>query len=208
MYNSNKVYSNLKNLREALGYTQEKLAEILDVTPKTISNYETGEVPLPIKTALTLSHKYNCSLDWLYCVYDDSFAQYKNFLIDIRKLVYQKDNKIIFSITDSYWKYINTLNSIMHSDKSDFEKQINVFRLNAEYKEENAFVWEFSIDKKAFLSFFNPKQNTTCLYAQEQPLHTNVSPEQKEECIDFLETIWGIEPDKTKRDCYEVTPQS
>lgn len=35
---------NLKFFRQKCNYSQEKLAELIDVSPATISNYETGEM--------------------------------------------------------------------------------------------------------------------------------------------------------------------
>lgn len=40
----------LREVRERLGWTQERLAEQLGVQPETVSRYETGVIPLSIAT--------------------------------------------------------------------------------------------------------------------------------------------------------------
>ena len=81
------IYTRLAELREDLDLTQEQLAEILGVSTKMVSNYETGANALPIDKALILSEKYGYSLDWLYKKYNINFDNCKDFLIDIRKWV-------------------------------------------------------------------------------------------------------------------------
>ncbi len=183
------IYTRLAELREDLDLTQEQLAEILGVSTKMVSNYETGANALPIDKALILSEKYGYSLDWLYKKYNINFDNCKDFLIDIRKWVYQKDDKIYFSISDSYWNYIKSVNSIRHSDKTEGEKRREIFRLNKEYEERHDFAWEISIKTEEFLSYFKPDSKSSCPYRTEESIETDISSEQIEYCKKFIESI-------------------
>ena len=169
------IYTRLAELREDLDLTQEQLAEILGVSTKMVSNYETGANALPIDKALILSEKYGYSLDWLYKKYNINFDNCKDFLIDIRKWVYQKDDKIYFSIR--------------HSDKTEGEKRREIFRLNKEYEERHDFAWEISIKTEEFLSYFKPDSKSSCPYRTEESIETDISSEQIEYCKKFIESI-------------------
>lgn len=53
----------LKQKRKQIGWTQEKLAEELLVTSKTISNWETGKTFPDIESLIRISKLYHLSLD-------------------------------------------------------------------------------------------------------------------------------------------------
>lgn len=180
------IYTRLAELREDLDLTQEQLAEILGVSTKMVSNYETGTNALPIDKALILSEKYGYSLDWLYKRCNSNFDNHNDFLIDIRELVYRKDNKIYFSISDSYWNYIKNINSIRHSDKTQGERRREIFRLNKEYKKRHDFAWEISIKVEEFVSYFKPDSKSSCPYITEESVETDISDEQREDCKKFI----------------------
>lgn len=55
----------LKYLREEKNMLQEDLAKVLDVSQKTISNYETGERDMSTETLTKLSEYFNVSIDYL-----------------------------------------------------------------------------------------------------------------------------------------------
>jgi transcriptional regulator with XRE-family HTH domain len=62
----------LKMLRENHGWTQAQAAEKLGISSQVVSNYE-RDYRSPDKEILsTISHVYNCSLDWLLGVSDES----------------------------------------------------------------------------------------------------------------------------------------
>lgn len=180
------IYTRLAELREDLDLTQEQLAEILGVSTKMVSNYETGTNALPIDKALILSEKYGYSLDWLYKRYNINFDNHNDFLIDIRELVYRKDNKIYFSISDSYWNYIKKINSIRHSDKTQGERRREIFKLNKGYKKRHDFAWEISIKVEKFISYFKPDSKSSCPHITEESVETAISDEQREDCKKFI----------------------
>lgn len=53
----------LKDKRKQIGWTQEKLAEELLVTSKTVSNWETGKTFPDIESLIRISKLYHLSLD-------------------------------------------------------------------------------------------------------------------------------------------------
>ncbi len=55
----------LKTFRKDAKFTQEKLAEILNVARTIISKYEKGEYPIATHTLYTICKKYNISADYL-----------------------------------------------------------------------------------------------------------------------------------------------
>lgn len=53
----------LKSLREGRGYTQKKIADVLNVSFQQIQKYETGSNRLPIESLLILKQFYDIPFD-------------------------------------------------------------------------------------------------------------------------------------------------
>lgn len=113
--------NNLLKIREHLGYTQEEMGKILDVSERMICNYETGESNLPIDKAILLSKRYNYSLDWIYRIEDTSIknaylhshnVELAKFMVDARDFISFSDNMYHFCIPENYQKYISEINTI------------------------------------------------------------------------------------------------
>ena len=47
------------------GFSQKRIAEILDTTQSTVNDYESGKRPLPIEHLITLCKDYNISADYI-----------------------------------------------------------------------------------------------------------------------------------------------
>ena len=63
-----KLYSlseGLKRARKEAGYTQESLAQAMDVHLKTIRNWEQGVATPSLDTLMSLADRYGCDLDYL-----------------------------------------------------------------------------------------------------------------------------------------------
>lgn len=60
------VAVNLKCLREANGYTQERLADYLGIGRSAYSNYESGAREVPLNVLERLADLYGCELFSLY----------------------------------------------------------------------------------------------------------------------------------------------
>lgn len=59
------IFNNLKSLREDNDIKQRQIAEILNVSQNTYSQYETGVIPLTAETLIKLADYYNVSVDYL-----------------------------------------------------------------------------------------------------------------------------------------------
>lgn len=59
------IFNNLKNIREDSDIKQRQIAEILNVSQNTYSQYETGVIPLTAETLIKLADYYNVSIDYL-----------------------------------------------------------------------------------------------------------------------------------------------
>ena len=55
----------LKKLRESLGYTQEKMAEVLEVSVTLYKKRETGSYNISVKSLRRLKEIFNVSIDYL-----------------------------------------------------------------------------------------------------------------------------------------------
>ena len=181
--------NNLNTLRKELNITQEDLAELLDVTPKTISNYECEKKQIPISKAFQISKNFGCSLEWLYKLSEDMVDNGNEFLVDIRNIIYKKDNDIVFSISNSYWKYLKEKAEIMNSKMVTYEKRRKLVKLKNNYKNSNDnFVWEFSIKAENFYSLFKISHTVSSPYIITSKVNPNVDEKKLKECKEFLDT--------------------
>jgi len=55
----------LKMLRRKAGFSQKELANVLNVTPSTVSNYETGVCLPPLQIAYEIAINLHASLDYM-----------------------------------------------------------------------------------------------------------------------------------------------
>lgn len=56
---------NFTALREAKGITKKQMADLLSISPTTVSAYEAGDKSPSLNTAATIARVCNVSLDWL-----------------------------------------------------------------------------------------------------------------------------------------------
>ena len=59
------IYKNIRNLREDRDLKQKDLAEMLNVSQNTYSQYETGVIELTASTLIKLADFYDVSVDYL-----------------------------------------------------------------------------------------------------------------------------------------------
>lgn len=195
------IPNNLLKIREKLEYTQKDLSEILDVSERMICNYEIGESNLPIDKAVLLSQKYNYSLNWIYCNTQNDFVktefenyteeENKNFLVDIRNFITISDDKITFSINNSYWKYLNRVKEIKSSDRTSKEQIREISELNGIYKSNDntniTMGLSFKIsDFVSMISFDN--SSCTCCFDNNSD-NKDITEENIKEATDFLKSL-------------------
>ena len=58
-------YQRIRDLREDRDWTQTQIAEMLHVTQKVHSNYETGRTPVPTPILVELANIHGTSTDYL-----------------------------------------------------------------------------------------------------------------------------------------------
>ena len=58
-------YPRLKDLREDNDYTQKQIAEILKIHQTTYSDYEIGNLNIPVDVLIELAKLYNTSIDYI-----------------------------------------------------------------------------------------------------------------------------------------------
>lgn len=59
------MYNRIKELRISRGFTQQELADYLDVHQTTYGSYETGKLKIPMETCMLLADFYKTSIDYL-----------------------------------------------------------------------------------------------------------------------------------------------
>ncbi len=80
-----KVGKRLKRIRKENNYTQDMLADKLNLEPAAISKYETNRVPIPQEYIIKICDLFNISTDYLLGRIDDD-------LLSVQKRM--KDNNI------------------------------------------------------------------------------------------------------------------
>ena len=60
-----KYNERIREIREENYYTQQKIADLLNVGQRTYSDYESGKTRIPIDSILILAKFYNVSLDYI-----------------------------------------------------------------------------------------------------------------------------------------------
>ncbi len=65
-----KCLERIKELRKESGLTQKQVAEILNVSPSTVSRYESGKIPIRINEVILLAEYYDVCLDYIGCFTD------------------------------------------------------------------------------------------------------------------------------------------
>ena len=195
-----KIYpNNLLKIRETLGYSQEEMGKILDVSERMICNYETNESNLPIDKAILLSNKYNYSLDWIYDIKKtsniDSSTEHPEeldkFVMDIRNFISFSDGMYHFVIPDNCRKYAKEIYEIFSSNKTDNEKKRLKAELNGKYNNINKgdVIWRISIPVKEIFSYIHFGESFIPYAITEDNSNYEPTEEQLESAITFLNEI-------------------
>ncbi|MEI3530525.1 MAG: helix-turn-helix transcriptional regulator [Bacilli bacterium] len=59
------MYKRIKDLREDSDLTQKQIADILNISQRGYSHYETGDNDIPTEILIKLSKYYNTSIDYI-----------------------------------------------------------------------------------------------------------------------------------------------
>lgn len=60
----------IRDLRENHFYTQQSIADLLNVGQRTYCDYESGKTRIPVDSLIALAHFYNVSMDYISGVTD------------------------------------------------------------------------------------------------------------------------------------------
>lgn len=63
--NTQLLKERIKTVRKENGYTQERLAEVLNTTHSAISSYENGHLIIPLILLYQMSCMFHVSMDWI-----------------------------------------------------------------------------------------------------------------------------------------------
>lgn len=58
-------YETIRDLREDNRYTQQAIADILNIGQRTYSDYESGRTRIPVESLIILARFYNVSMDYI-----------------------------------------------------------------------------------------------------------------------------------------------
>ncbi len=60
-----KYNERIKEIREEHSYTQQRVADLLNVGQRTYCDYESGKTRIPIDSIIILAQHYNVSMDYI-----------------------------------------------------------------------------------------------------------------------------------------------
>ncbi|MBO7179604.1 MAG: helix-turn-helix transcriptional regulator [Clostridia bacterium] len=66
------MFKRVRDLREDNDYTQKQIAEILKIHQTTYSDYELGNLNIPIDVLIELAKLYNTSIDYIVGLTDET----------------------------------------------------------------------------------------------------------------------------------------
>lgn len=195
------IPTKLTQIRTRLKYTQEELGQLLGISKKMVQEIEQEKFNLSLDKAITLSQKFNYSLDWIYGneknkEMQDKLKNYSeeeclSFLVDIRDFLVFSENSIKLHINNSYWQYIKKISEIKNSDKTMRRQKSEIAELNGSYNAEDKtdIVWEVSIDVDKFISLMNWGNSSTLFAFEDSREFPPPSEEQKKEAEDFIQLL-------------------
>lgn len=80
------INNNIKYCREELEMTQEELGIVLGASKQTISNWETGYIPIPLAKLIRFCNLYNYSMDFV-CGLTRKNIKYDKLIVIDQKLI-------------------------------------------------------------------------------------------------------------------------
>ncbi|MGI6254323.1 MAG: helix-turn-helix domain-containing protein [Acutalibacter sp.] len=60
-----KYYEKIREIREDRGFTQQQIANLLNIGQRTYSDYETGKTRIPLESVIALAKFYDVDLNYL-----------------------------------------------------------------------------------------------------------------------------------------------
>lgn len=66
------MYKRIRNLREDRDITQKQMAELLQIHQTTYSDYESGNLNIPVEILTKLARFYETSIDYIVGITDET----------------------------------------------------------------------------------------------------------------------------------------
>ena len=80
------IGTRIREAREAVGLTQRRTADLLDVTEGTVQAWEYERANLTLQRAAQLAELYSVSIDWIAYGHDETVHE-QPLLKDLRKVI-------------------------------------------------------------------------------------------------------------------------
>ena len=93
------IICNLRKVRENHNIKQKYIAKMFNVKPSTVSGWETGIDPIPLKRLIAYANHFNITLDYLFGI-TDSNCNFKE--ISINKNIISKNLKTLRNNNNLY----------------------------------------------------------------------------------------------------------
>ena len=137
-------FERLKELRSYEGYTQQDVANFLNVKRATYAGWETGKDIIPLTQILKIANNYHKSIDYIIGLSDND-----------EKITYKKNNIDINTVANNihnYRKKNNITQSMMAKDLQTTQSNIHKYEtgkclITTMYALEFAKRYNYSIDK-------------------------------------------------------------
>lgn len=199
--NKTKYENNLCKIREQLGMTQEQMAELWDITPRTYGSYERGTEVLPLYRALWIAQKYNYSIDYIYNLAPKE-KRTDQFMVDIRDIIKYENNRISIEIGSSFMKYLSEQEAVKNKNDTSQNKKNKISELDSNFIFEDYDVYDkltIDVSKEKFMSIY--KNNNTEIFValgEDKINEDKITGAQEKEVQDFLKSIVNTKITKTK----------
>ena len=133
------MFGNIKKVREDLGYTQTKMAELLGVSKSSYSYFETGELFIPLKHLINFCNTFHVTMDYACGLTDKKVVSnvdmpLRNDIVKVRlREIREKHNlkqvdvaKILHTCQSNVSAYENGKTRILTAFLLTFAKYFNV----------------------------------------------------------------------------------
>lgn len=185
--------NNLLQIREANNYSQVDMGQLLGVSQRMISNYETNTNAFPIEKALILFKKWGLSLDYIYCLSHTSVeAELNGFSTDLRKIININNNEVCFNIPECYYRYLASIDIIKNSNNPKLEMARAITELNVKYTPDtdDIHIYQHVIPWNDFSSYLNVSNNLIPYLPDEEGINFPPTTDtQIKEFNAFLESL-------------------
>lgn len=106
MFNNNLLGKHIREERKKLGYTQEQLAELINISSAYLGQIERGERSITLDKLIPLSKQLNVSIDYLISEYDSSMDYQINQFLSTLQSMNTKEIEMYHEIVRILHKYL------------------------------------------------------------------------------------------------------